>query len=204
MKKIGIMGGSFDPIHYGHLLLAEQAFDSEALDQVLFIPASVSPFKVGTPPTEKHHRHEMVRLATEDHSGFLVSDLELKREGASYTIDTLCEVQKRYGEDARLYFICGTDSFLSMEKWYCAEQIFSNHTIIVGARPRYKDVSRDAMVAKLELLYNATIRRVEMPKVDLSSTEIKRRIKEEKSIRYMMPAKVEEYIQKHRLYRESV
>ena len=204
MRSTGIIGGSFDPIHYGHLLLAEQAADACDLDQVIFMPAAVSPFKIGKPPAADSHRIEMTRLAVKNNPKFTVSDMEIKKEGASYTIETLEACRGLYGNDTRIFFICGTDSFLGMENWYEAEKILKQYAVIVGSRPRYKDKSRDEMIEKLRTKYGAQIEKIHMPKIDLSSTEIKKRIAEGRSIRYMVPEAVEDYIHRNHIYQPLV
>jgi len=200
MKKIGIIGGSFDPIHYGHLLLGEQARDGAGLDRVIFVPARVSPYKTTNPPASDQHRFAMVSLAISDNIGFNVSDMELKREGVSYTYDTLKACQDLMGADTKIYFICGTDSFLSLSQWYEAESLLSEFSVIVGARPRYKDTSRDKMVEKIQETYGTEILKIHMPKIDISSTDIKKRIQEGRSIRYLLPLAVEEYIYQNGIY----
>ncbi len=200
MKAIGIIGGSFDPIHYGHLLLAEQARDGAGLDQVIFMPARISPFKLTKPPVADHHRYEMVRHAIKENPAFTISDIELKKEGPSYTYETLKTCKSLAGADTKIFFICGTDSFISLEQWYAAESIFKEFSLVVGARPRYKDKSRDDMVEKITKLYGTEIKKIHMPKIDISSTDIKQRIEEGRSIKYLLPLAVEEYIHENRIY----
>ncbi|MDD2483576.1 MAG: nicotinate-nucleotide adenylyltransferase [Eubacteriales bacterium] len=204
MKKIGIIGGSFDPIHYGHLLLAEQARDAVGLDRVIFMPARISPFKLLKPPVEDKHRYAMVSLAIKENIGFNLSDIELKKEGASYTYETLKACRELYPKGTKIYFICGTDSFISLEQWYAAESIFKEFSLIVGARPRYKDKSRDLMIHKIESLYGTEIQKIHMPKIDISSTDIKQRAEEGRSIKYLLPPAVEDYIYKNDLYTRNV
>jgi nicotinate-nucleotide adenylyltransferase len=201
MNNLGIIGGSFDPIHYGHLLLAEQAADGAGLDRVVFMPAKISPFKIGKAAASEQDRYAMVSLAIKDNVKFDLSDIELKKEGISYTYDTLIACQSFFGEDTKIHFICGTDSFISMEHWYESESIFRKFSLIVGSRPRYKDKSRDEMVKKLNEKYGTEISRIHMPKIDISSTDIKQRLVEGKSIKYLLPQAVEEYIQENGIYR---
>ena len=137
MKRIGIFGGSFDPIHYGHLHLAEEARCRAKLDQVLFIPAWVSPFKQDTQPADGSQRLEMVRMAIASNPGFSVSDMELKRREVSYTADTLRRCKAMAGGESRLYFITGTDAFLTIEQWYKSEELLRNYSFLIGTRPGY-------------------------------------------------------------------
>lgn len=201
MKRIGILGGTFDPIHQGHLILAEQAGDGANLDQVVFMPARLSPFKINTKIASQTHRYAMVQAAIEGNGRFSLSDIELKGPEVSYTIDTLLACQRHYGPDSEICFLCGTDSFLSMESWKNAQSLFRDFTIIVGSRPRYKDRARDILIKKLCIEYNAKIEKILMPKIDISSTGIKKRLEEGRSIKYLVPAAVEQYIYEHGLYR---
>lgn len=204
MKKIGIMGGTFNPIHYGHLILAEQARDGVNLDQVIFIPAKMSPFKINQITASEQHRYTMVKLAIEKNKRFTLSDIELKGPEISYTVQTLKACRDLFNEDVKIYFICGTDSFLSMESWREAKTIFNNFSLIVGSRPRYRDKARDIMIKHLESTYHTEIQKIHMPKIDISSTEIKKRIREDRSIKYLVPSCVEEYIYGNNLYRKLV
>ncbi|PKM85756.1 MAG: nicotinate (nicotinamide) nucleotide adenylyltransferase [Firmicutes bacterium HGW-Firmicutes-11] len=204
MKQIGIIGGSFDPIHNGHLILAEQARDGAGLDQVIFIPAKTSPFKVDQKPASGQERMKLVKLAIEDNPFFSASDYELNGPDVSYTITTLQEFKERWKGEAVIHFICGTDAFLSMKRWNRADEILKEFSLIVGARPRYKDKSRDLMIEELNVLYGTSVTKVQMPKIDISSSDIKERIRTGRSIRYLVPSKVEEWIREEGLYRSLV
>lgn len=199
-RKIGVFGGTFDPIHFGHLLLAEQARDEAGLDKVIFIPAGAPPFKQGTDVSETHHRYAMIRLAIEDNKRFEVSDMEIKRKGISYTVTTLDECKKKLGKDSEIYFIVGTDAFLSMEKWVQAERLFKEYPIIVGSRAGSRDEERDRLADKLRNEYGAEIIIAFMPKIEISSTDIKSRLHEGRSLKYILPPEVEEYIKEKGLY----
>lgn len=201
MKKIGIIGGTFDPIHFGHLILAEQARDGAKLDQVIFIPARMSPYKTDKKITDDMHRYEMVKKAICGNSGFVSSDMELKGPEISYTIKTLEKCKEKYGKEAEIYFICGTDAFLGIEGWLDSDLILKNFPLIVGSRPRYKDKARDELIERFCNAFGSRIMKVHMPKIDISSTGIKKRIKEGRSIKYLLPPEVEEYIHENCLYR---
>ncbi len=201
MKKIGLIGGTFDPIHFGHLILAEQARVEAGLDEVIFMPAKKSPYKIIRQCVEDKHRFNMVSMAIRDNPNFSVSDMELCGPDISYTIDTLEALKEKLGNAADLYFICGTDAFLGMEGWKNKDGILKNFPIIVGSRPRYKDRARDEMIKRMTVEYGARIHRVHMPKIDISSSEIKMRISEDKSIRYLLPSDVISYIEDNGLYR---
>ena len=139
MKRIGILGGTFDPVHCGHIHLAEDAMKQGGLDEVIFIPARLQPFKLGKKITSGEDRLAMLQLATEHTPGFAVSSYELDAEGVSYTYLTLRALQKEYGEDARLYFITGTDAFLKIELWMMAEELLTNYGFLIGTRPGYRE-----------------------------------------------------------------
>lgn len=204
MKQIGIIGGTFDPIHNGHLLLAEQAREGAGLDQVIFIPAKTSPFKVDQKAASGQDRLKMVELAIEGNPFFSASDFELKGPDVSYTINTLQEFKERWKNDGKINFICGTDAFLSMERWSRSDEILKEFSLIVGARPRYKDKARDLLIEELYAKYGTSVTKVRMPKIDISSSDIKERSSAGRSIRYLVPAKVEEWIREEGLYRSIV
>lgn len=201
MERIGIIGGTFDPIHYGHLILAEQARDSAALDRVIFVPARTSPFKAGQKTASPEDRLRMVERAIEGNAGFQVSRRELDGPEISYTIETLQAFRDEFGKSASIHFICGTDAFLSMERWKRAEGIFRDFSLVVGARPRYKDRTRDRMIEDLAFRFGTEVTKVVMPKIDISSSDIKERIRTGRSIRYFVPETVENWIQQEGLYR---
>ena len=196
--RIGIFGGSFDPIHNGHLLLAESCREQASLDQVWFVPAAVSPHKQGEEPTDAADRIEMARLAVGGHEAFFVSEIETSRGGVSYTVDTL-EAIKLERSDDELFFLMGADSLVDLPKWRSPEKICELARILVVGRPEsplpdlsiltpfVKDSTQAGLVAT-------------MPLVDYSSTEIRRRCQAGESIRYRVPRGVEKYIEAKRLY----
>ena len=197
--RIGIFGGSFDPIHNGHLLLAESCREQASLDQVWFVPAAVSPHKQGEEPTDATDRIEMARLAVGGHEAFFVSEIETRRGGVSYTVDTLEAIKAERSND-ELFFLMGADSLADLPKWRSPERICELAKILVVTRPDaplpdlsvltpfVKDSTKAGIVAK-------------MPLVDYSSTEIRRRCQAGESIRYRVPRSVEKYIEAKRLYR---
>ena len=201
MEKIGLLGGTFDPIHFGHLILAEQAKIEAVLDHVVFMPAKSSPYKVRQKCGSDHHRYNMVSAAIKGNPGFSVSNLELCGGEISYTYDTLRALQQQLGLGCCIHFICGTDAFIGMEGWKNKDKLLGNFPIIVGARPRYRDKARDAMITKFSYEYGAKVQKIHMPKIDISSTDIKNRLAAGKSIRYMVPEDVMNYIQTEKLYR---
>ena len=200
MKKIGIIGGTFDPVHYGHLILAEQARVEAALDQVIFMPAMVQPFKLNAKTAEGDHRYAMLVEAVSGNPFFSVSRKELDTPGISYTIHTLNSLKDEFGNEAELYFIIGTDAFLSLEKWYAAEELMSNFCFVVGMRPGYKEQELKALIRRVQQEYGTRILEINNSEVEISSTEIKELIRQGKSIRYLLPDGVERYIREHNLY----
>lgn len=200
MERIGIFGGTFDPVHYGHLILAEQARDGVKLDRIIFVPAKSSPFKQGKGKVSGNVRREMVDMAILGNPDFSSSDLELNGPNISYTIHTLEAFRKELGPDSSIHFICGTDAFLSIESWLEADSILRNFPLIVGGRPKYKDLAREQLIRKLKESHSAQIEQVFMPKIDISSTDIKSRVRQGKSIKYLVPPAVEDYIHQKELY----
>ena len=199
-KRIGVLGGSFDPLHYGHLILAEQIRQEADLDQVLLVPAYVNPFKEEVPPAEGKHRMAMLKLAVGDHKFFEISDIELQREGPSYTYDTLAELKEKQFPDDELYFIMGTDSFYALGHWFKAEELIRNFGFLIGMRRGYDEEQLKATIARLREQYPIRAEYYQIPELEISSTEIKQRIRDGKSVRFMLPDKVIEYIQENELY----
>ncbi|MCI5898695.1 MAG: nicotinate-nucleotide adenylyltransferase [Anaerovoracaceae bacterium] len=200
MKKIGIFGGTFDPIHIGHLILAEQAADAADLDSLLLMPAQISPFKIGKDVASPRERLEMVKLAVEGNPRLQASDLELQRKEISYTAVTLDLCREKFGKNAEISFVLGADAFLKIEQWREGPRILSEYCLIVGSRAGYLDEERDAQIAKLRERYHTKITVAFMPKIEISSTDIRKRIQEGRSLRYILPPGVEAYIRDRGLY----
>lgn len=199
--KIGIFGGSFDPIHTGHLVLAEHVRDAAKLDRVILLPAYESPFKVGMSGAGGADRLRMTQLAAESNDHFEVSSFDVDKGKVSYSVDLMAEIQEMYPDD-RLYFIAGTDSFLGIEKWKGSAELLSKYGFAVGTRPGYRDEELAAHAERMREKYGAEVILVNIPKVDISSTDIRRRCREGRSVRYLVPEKVEDHIYKNGLYRE--
>lgn len=200
MKKIGIIGGTFDPVHYGHLILAEQARAEAHLDQVIFMPAMVQPFKLHDKIAEGEDRYAMLQKAVAGNPYFSVSRKELDSPEISFTINTLKSCKTEFGADTELYFIIGTDAFLKLEKWYEAEDLLEGFSFVVGMRPGYKEQELRALVKRLREEYGARIIEINNSEVEISSSDIKKRIREGKSVKYLLPEGVEEYIYRNGLY----
>ena len=199
-RKIGVLGGSFDPIHYGHLILAEQIRQEAGLDKVVLIPAYVSPFKTDDMPAEGAHRLKMLQLAAGDHEGFDISDIELNVNGPSYTYDTLTALSKTLPADDEIFFIMGTDTFMNIEGWKKAEELIENFNFIIGLRKGYDEEDLKAVIDKLKEKYPLNAEYIRIPELEISSSEIKRKLREGKSVRFLLPDAVIDYIEKNNLY----
>jgi nicotinate-nucleotide adenylyltransferase len=196
--RIGIFGGTFDPVHYGHLLLAEQCREQLELDAVWFIPAAVNPHKQGIHATPANHRMGMLELALAGYAAFRVSDVELARGGTSYTVDTL-QALKSEDPTRELVLLIGADSLADLPTWREPERILTLASVAAVNRGR-APTNLEAILPSLPTAAGR-VSLVQMPAVDLSATDIRSRAAAGRSIRYMTPRPVEEYIRQHGLYR---
>lgn len=199
MKKVGIMGGTFNPIHNGHLLLAEWAMDAEKLDEVWFIPTGCSYMKAGTDVASPEARFAMTGLGISGNPRLKCLDVEIKREGYTYTFETMEELCRDYPEH-HFYFISGADCLFTIEKWKSPERIFANCSMIAAVRG---DATMDEMNAKsleLQQKYGADIKLLPFLQLEISSTQIRERIRNRQSIRYLVPEAVISYIEEKGLY----
>lgn len=199
-KKVGIIGGTFNPIHLGHLILAEYAYDEYQLDEILFIPSGISYFKDPNTVLDKKMRITLTGEAIEDNPHFAMSTIETDRPGNSYTYETLEELKKR-NPNVRYYLIIGADSLFQIESWK-EPDIIMNHVIILAASR--KDQGIDLLKEKADELmekFHSEIHILTCPMIDISSTDIRNRIKEGKSIKYLVKEQTENYIKKYQLYR---
>jgi nicotinate-nucleotide adenylyltransferase len=203
MKRIAIFGGSFNPIHHGHLLLAQAVFEAFGFDKILLVPCQVSPFKQGQEPAvvaEASHRLAMVRLCVENDERFDVCDIEAKRQGVSYTIDTVRELMTQL-PDTRFSLVMGMDSLLDLYRWRQANELVSLCDIVTVQRPGCDEVpSPSALHFPLEVAEKILKNSIRGRLCDISSTEIRQRIAEGRSIRYLVPLAVETYILKNKLW----
>lgn len=197
--KIGIMGGTFDPIHLGHLATAESVREIFTLDEILFIPAARPPHKRGKLVTDERHRLEMTILATQSNKFFKVSDMELKRTGLSYTLDTMNELYKIFGDSTELFFIIGADSLADLSKWHAAKELVEKCHFIATTRQGV-DVNFSAVENFFGAAAKEHIHRVTTPGLEISSTDIREKVRLGRSIKYLVPEAVEEYILRTRLY----
>jgi nicotinate-nucleotide adenylyltransferase len=193
LNRLGIMGGTFDPIHYGHLTIAEEARRHFALDAVLFIPAGAPPHKPRW-RTDAEQRYLMAVLATADHPQFFVSRMEIDRPGRSYTVDTLQALHTEYPHTA-LYFILGADSALEFHLWRAPQEILSLATVVAATRPGFPLEQLTALAEQIAILPT--------PGLEISSTALRARAQKGQILRYLTPPAVAEYIQKMGLYRND-
>ncbi|MDD6716166.1 MAG: nicotinate-nucleotide adenylyltransferase [Firmicutes bacterium] len=198
--KTGILGGTFDPIHTGHLLLAEAAYEAAGLDRVILLPTGRSYFKDGTGVTDAQKRLAMVRIAARGNRHLEVLDIEVRRPGKTYTSDTLQELTKRFPED-ELFYIIGADTLPQMEHWYQPQIVFQLARILVETRSDEAGSDEVELSARrLREKYGADIRMLPVRNIEISSTEIRSRVREGRSIRYLVPREVEDYIEEQGLY----
>lgn len=200
-KKIGIMGGTFNPVHNGHLLIAEDARIFCGLDEIIFIPSGNSYMKEADEIISGQMRIEMTTLAIEDNSHFSISDMEVKRGGSTYTYETLDELTMLF-PDSSFYFILGADNLFSIEKWKYADKIFKKCALIAAARDEKSEEDINQKADYLRQKYQSEIFLLPERKIDISSTEIRERIFKGISVRYMIPDKVFSYIAEHQLYQQ--
>lgn len=200
--KIGLIGGTFNPIHHGHLILSEYVRENFQLDKVIFIPTGLPPHKSATVVEKPEIRLEMTKLAIEMNQFFSVSDIETYREGISYTIDTITELKNLYPTD-QLYFLIGADSLFELPTWKYYEQLISKTNIIVVNRPGGANNLIGAKIKEYEDQFGGSIIEVKSPLIDISSSDIRNRVKDGKSIKYLVPNNVEEFILQKNLYKEG-
>ena len=196
--RLGIMGGTFDPIHYGHLVTAEQAREALELDLVLFMPAGVPAFKQGKRVTDAEDRYAMTVLATAANPAFDASRFEIDRDGVTYTIDTLRALRANYPDNVKLFFITGADAILDLVTWHDAAAMAELATFIAATRPGYDIEQARQRVAASGVPFD--VRYIEIPALAISSTNIRARVSAKKSVRYLTSESVIGYIRKNGLY----
>lgn len=200
MQRIGIMGGTFDPIHYGHLVAAEEARWQFGLEKVIFIPAGHPPHKVSRKISDARHRLAMTRLAIESNPFFTASAIEIERPGLSYTINTVRDMRNTYPL-ADIYFITGADAVLEILSWKHIDELLDQCCFIAAKRPGYR---LGRLKAKLPGLRRGQLKRItviEVPALAISSTDIRQRVQTGRPIKYLLPEAVERYIREQGLYR---
>ncbi len=199
MLRIGIYGGSFSPIHNGHIAAAKAFMEQMWLDVLMVIPAGQAPHKQMSDGADANDRLSMCSLAFEGAEGIIVSDMEIRRTGKSYTVDTLREL---YGEDRRLFLLCGTDMILTLDEWYKPDEIFKLCYPVYIRRENDRGLDAE-IVAKLALYkekYGRNVVRLTSPPVEISSSEVREKIKKGEDISGLVPTAVMDYIKERGLY----
>jgi nicotinate-nucleotide adenylyltransferase len=201
--RIGVFGGTFDPVHLGHLILAEQCREQARLDEVWFVPSARPPHKQRYAVTPFRQRAEMLQLATAGHPAFRVNELENERPGLSYTVDTLDELKKsRAG--AEWFLLLGSDTLAELHEWHDPAGIVRRAGLLVMARGDQRVLSAEEVRASLKLAEAETLSLevVEAPRIEISSRDLRRRVAEGRSVRYLVPRAVECYVEEKGLYRD--
>jgi len=199
-NKIGIMGGTFDPIHIGHLIIAEESRVNFDLDKIIFVPTGEPPHKNLKNVTSAKDRYEMTLLSIMHNPYFYISDIEIKREGLTYTIDTIRYFKKRYPK-SEIFFIIGADSLINIDKWKNSEELLRESKFIVAKRVGIEYSLLEERINEINDKYSKIVFSVTTPYIDISSTDIRKRVKNGENIKYYLPLDVEAYIKKNRLYR---
>jgi nicotinate-nucleotide adenylyltransferase len=194
--KIGILGGTIDPIHYGHLVAAGCSMEEYALDKVIFVPAAQPPHKTVAGTVAGDNRYRMVELAIADLPGFVVSDIEFKRPGRSYTVDTLTQFKNQYPAD-ELFFIMGEDTYAHFAEWKSPEEILRLAVLLVVSRPGPNSAAQTVPEEE------SRVRRVCVPGIDISSSDLRARIRTGRTVKFLLNDAVANFIRKHELYQES-
>ena len=199
VPRLGIMGGTFDPVHYGHLVAAEMARSEFDLGKVLFIPSGIPPHKMRRDISAAKLRYEMVEMAIRDNPEFDLSAVEIERKGPSYTVETLRLIHRSWPEH-ELYFITGTDALLEIFSWREAEEILTMIQFIGAARPGFDASDFLLKVQQEHPETQGRIHYLEVPALAISSTDIRARVSQGQPIRYLLPESVRLFIQQHGLY----
>jgi nicotinate-nucleotide adenylyltransferase len=200
--RYAIMGGSFDPIHFGHLAAAESVRQNLNCQKIIFIPLGNPPHKKNRILSDSIHRYTMTVLATCSNPCFEVSNIETNREGYTYTLNTITELNEYYGKEVELLFITGADALFEIETWYKVDELLKLCSFVAVTRPGYDKSMLEQKLQYLQSKYNSKIHIIDVPGLNISSTDIRERIKKGASIRYLVPEAVEQYIYKHRLFRK--
>ena len=196
IRRIGIIGGTFNPIHYGHLVTAESARTKFDLDQIIFVPAKRPPHKKNQEICAADQRANMVSMAIASNPFFSMSDIELKRDGYSYSYETISSFAYDFGPATSLFFITGADAVLGIATWKNPEQLLNLCTFIAATRPGYNLEG----LKKLPPLWREKIKLMEIPSLAISSTDFRKSVANNESIKYLLPETVENYIIKEKIY----
>lgn len=199
-ERIGISGGTFDPVHFGHLIVAEEVRQKFSLDVVVFIPSGLPPHKPVSNVTLPEHRYQMVCSAIASNPYFEASRIEIDREGYTYTIDTLIQLNETLGKGKELFFIIGADIVKDIATWKQYDEVFKLCNFVAVLRPDYRASSFKEEIEFLNTRYGAKIYTAEAPLIGISSTIVRERVRNHQSIKYLVPESVEEYIIRNKLY----
>ncbi len=203
MKKIGVLGGTFDPIHNGHIHVAQKALKLFDLDIIAFVPTGIPPHKDPRSISDKKHRAAMVLAAIKGVNKFKLSRIEMNRKGYSYAVDTFKKLKKRFGSDSQLYYIMGLDSINTILDWKKPLELFRLCRFLIATRPGAKMKTFKRIMKFPPVSMNKEGIEIFEMKWDVSSTEIRKKVREGKSISRLVPAPVRRYIQKTGLYKEK-
>jgi len=204
-KGVLLFGGTFDPVHYGHLLITRHVAEMLRVEKVVFIPAARPPHKYHIKLTSARHRLQMVRLALRDDNLFSVSDCELNRQGPSYTLHTIEYFRQQYGPQTTLYWLIGADTIRELHSWHRVKQLADDCTIVTAGRPGYNlsdlsDLSDLQSVFNPEQITRLRHHILDTPRIGISSTQIRYLVHNHSPVHYLVPPPVREYIKKHGLY----
>lgn len=200
MKKIGILGGTFDPFHNGHMSIGVESIREVGLDLLILLPANISPFKVNREMELEEHRINMLEKFISAHPHFKLSKIEIDTDTVSYTYDTMQRLHSIYKDD-KLYFICGSDALMTVDSWYKGKELLRSTAFIVANRPGFSLDSLKSKIQHYQDVYGSEIFLLSNPPLNISSTDIKKKLKYGRSIRDMVPKEIEKYIDEYSLYR---
>ncbi len=200
-QRIGVLGGTFDPVHLAHLAVAEEARVCLPLDIVLLVPARVQPLRQGEPVSSPEHRAAMLERAILGNPALVLSRVEFERPGPSYTVDTIALLRERYPRGSEFFFILGSDALAELPRWKEPERLIALCRLVVFQRPG-SDFDPRMLFLRMPLLRDR-LTLLEGPRLQISSTELRRRVRQGLPIRYQVPDAVEEYVRSHRLYEED-
>jgi nicotinate-nucleotide adenylyltransferase len=200
--RVGIFGGTFDPVHYGHLIMAEQCREQGRLDQVWFVPAPRPPHKIEQPLTRFDQRVEMLALAIAGNPGFRVDEIEKERAGPSFTVDTMVALEQRHPGN-EYFLLVGSDTLQDLPRWHDPVGVLRRAGLMVMLRPNHQLLPADALRESMHLPADVPLRLeiVETPLIDISSRDLRRRVVLGKSLRYFLPRAIEVYIHEKQIYR---
>ena len=197
--NIGVLGGTFDPVHIGHLILAEEVRARLNLAEILFVPAGQPWLRVDSPISPAEHRVEMVRLAIADKPYFKLSTMEIERAGPTYTVDTVAELKARLEAGDELFFILGWDNLAELPRWRQPSRLITMCRLVAVPRPGYPLPDLKALEASIPGL-SQRVMLIDKPEIDISASAVRDRVVQGLSIRRLVPEPVDEYIRQHKLY----